>query len=217
MSPDVLKLTTAQRKQAMEDFSNADYGFYDEKVQEFFQYIKDQPDDDLAKFANEMFAKQNIHSMPELQNYLRNRFKKEEFRGEPGERALMRELNAMTMLSQLADPETIMRAARGTAEIMGLNSAAKMAGAALIGDFRMARAAAAEFSAIREVIPDVLQIFKKNKDAWWNKDFAQLGNRYKVTVENDQAAFDAFYKLEMETGSLGDKVLCFTLNIIRES
>ena len=29
----------------------------------------------------------------------------------------------MTMLSQLADPETIIRAAKGTAEIMGLNSA----------------------------------------------------------------------------------------------
>ena len=47
----------------------------------------------------------------------------------------------------------------------------------------MARAAAAEFGAIREVWGDVLQIFKKNADAWWNKDFAQLGNRYKVTLK----------------------------------
>ena len=32
-------------------------------------YIKNSPDEDMAKFAAEMFAKQNIHSMPELQNY----------------------------------------------------------------------------------------------------------------------------------------------------
>ena len=60
-----------------------------------------------------------------------------------------------------------------------------MIGAGLRGDFRRARAAAAEFGAIKEVYPDVLQIFKKNMDAWWNKDFAQLGNRYKVTLDND--------------------------------
>ena len=114
-------------------------------------YIKDSPDEDMAKFAAEMFAKQNIHSMPELQNYLRHRFKGENFRGAKGQRALMRELNAMTMLSQLADPETIIRAGKGTAEIMGLNSATKMIGAALRGDFRRARAAAAEFGAIKEV------------------------------------------------------------------
>ena len=34
----------------------------------------------------------------------------------------MRELNAMTMLAQLADPETLLRAVRGTSEIMGLNT-----------------------------------------------------------------------------------------------
>ena len=120
MNPEILKLLQAKRKAAMDEFSEADYQFYSEKVQEFMSYIKNSPDEDMAKFAAEMFSKQNIHSMPELQNYLRHRFKAEKFRGAKGQRALMREINAMTMLSQLADPETIIRAAKGTAEIMGI-------------------------------------------------------------------------------------------------
>ena len=216
MNPDIRRLPRAQRQQAIDEFDTVDYGFYNEKVQEFFQYIKDQPDEDMAKFAAEMFAKQNIHSMPELNNYLRNRFKSETFRGEKGKQALQRELNAMTMLSQLADPETIMRAARGTSEIMGMTSAAKMTGAAMRGDWRMARAAASEFMAFKEVIPDMLQIFKKNADAWWNKDFAQVGNRYKVTLDNDDFAFERFYELQMKEGSLGDKVHARTLKTIRD-
>ena len=214
-SADVRRLPRGQRKQAIDDFSTADYAFYDEKVQEFMSYIKNSPDEDMAKFAAEMFAKQNIHSMPELSNFLRHRFKGEKFRGAKGQRALMRELNAMTMLSQLADPATIIRAAKGTAEILGLNSAAKMTGAALRGDFRRARAAAAEFGAIKEVYPDVLQIFKKNMDAWWNKDFANVGNRYKVSIDNDTPAFERFYEMEMKTGTLGDKVYASTLKNIR--
>ena len=80
--------------QAIDDFSTADYAFYDQKVQEFMQHIKDSPDEDMAKFAAEMFSKQNIHRRAELQNYLRHRFKGEKFRGAKGQRALMRELNA---------------------------------------------------------------------------------------------------------------------------
>ena len=215
MRPDVLKLPAGKRRAAVDEFSEADYQFYSDKVQEFMSYIKNSPDEDMSKFAAEMFAKQNIHSMPELQNYLRHRFKAENFRGAKGQRALMREINAMTMLSQLADPETIIRAAKGTAEIMGLQSASRMIGAGLRGDFRRARAAAAEFGAIKEVFPDVLQIFKKNMDAWWNKDFAQVGNRYKVTLDNDDFAFERFYEMEMKNGSLGDKVYASTLKNIR--
>ena len=144
MEPDILKLPQGQRKAVMDEFSEADYQFYSEKVQEFMAYIKNSPDEDMAKFAAEMFGKQNIHSMPELQNYLRHRFKGENFRGAKGQRALMRELNAMTMLAQLADPETIIRAGKSTAEILGLQSASRMIGAGLRGDFRRARAAAAE-------------------------------------------------------------------------
>ena len=215
MRPDVLKLPAGKRRAAVDEFSEADYQFYSDKVQEFMSYIKNSPDEDMAKFATEMFSKQNIHSMPELQNYLRSRFKADNFRGAKGQRALMREINAMTMLSQLADPETIIRAVKGTAEIMGLQSASRMVGAGLRGDFRRARAAAAEFGAIKEVWPDVLQIFKKNADAWWNKDFAQVGNRYKVTLDNDDFAFERFYEMEMKNGSLGDKVYASTLKGIR--
>ena len=215
MNPEILKLPAAQRRAAMDEFSEADYQFYSDKVQEFMSYIKNSPDEDMAKFAAEMFGKQNIHSMPELQNYLRHRFKGEKFRGAKGQRALVREINAMTTLSQLADPATIIRAGKGTAEILGLQSTTRMIGAGLRGDFRMARAAAAEFGALKEVWPDVIQIFKKNADAWWNKDFANMGNRYKVTLDNDQPIFDRYYEDAMKNGTLGDKVYASTLNSIR--
>ena len=215
MNPEILKLPAAKRKAAMDEFTEADYQFYSEKVQEFMSYIKNSPDEEMAKFAAEMFAKQNIHSMPELANYLRHRFKADSFRGVKGQRALMREINTMTKLAQLADPETIIRAARGTAEIMGLNSAAKMTGAALRGDFRRARAAASEFAAYREVYPDILQIFKKNMDAWWNKDFAKLGNRYDVTPVDDTYEFERYRELVDKEGTFGEKVYAATLGNLR--
>ena len=214
-SPEFLALPAAQRKQAMDDFTVDDYAFADEKMQEFFQWIKDSPDDSTAKFAAEMFSKQNVQSMPQLRNFLRSRFRAEKYKGANGERALMRELNALTMLAQLADPGTLIRAVRGTSEIMGLNTVTKMAGYSMIGDFRRARAAAAEFGALREVWGDVLQIFNKNKDLWWNKKLASIGNRYNIGFEADDAAFEAFYKVEMEEGTFGDKFYASTLQNIR--
>ena len=214
-SPEFLALPAAQRKQAMEDFSIDDYGFANEKIKEFFQWIKDSPDDTTAKFAAEMFSKQNVQSMPQLRNFLRNRFRAEKYQGVKGERALLREVNAMTMLAQLADPETLIRAARGTAELMGFSTIEKMAGFAFTGDFRRARAAAAEFGAVREVWGDMLQIFNKNKDSWWNKKLGTIGNRYNITLDDDQAAFDAFYDLEMREGSFGDKYYAAQLNVMR--
>ena len=61
----------------------------------------------MAKFAAEMFAKQNIHSMPELQNYLRLGLSCDGFRGAQSGGRVDGLMNAMTMLSQLADPEVL--------------------------------------------------------------------------------------------------------------
>ena len=44
--------------------------------------------------------------------------------------------------------------------------------------------------------------FNKNKDLWWNKQLASIGNRYNIGFEADDAAFEAFYKIEMEEGTL---------------
>ena len=218
-SDEILKLPPAARKQALDDFSLEDYGYWSDEVESFFRYIKESPDDEMAQFAAELFSKQGVTTMKDLGHYLRHKFKRgknAEFRGAKGQKKLMREINVMTMLSQLALPDTLIRAAKGTAEIMGINSAGKLIGAAMTGDVVRGRRALAEFMAFKEVIPDTLQIWKKTRDAWMNKDFSQVGNRYMNKADSaEDLEFDRFYEYEMANGNLGDKVYAQTLQWVR--
>ena len=209
-SDEILALPPAKQKQAMDDFSVEDYGYVSKKTEDFFRFIKEQPDDELAQFANEMFSKQNIQSMDQLQNYLRHKFRGDKFKGAKGKRALIKEMNLMTMLAQLALPKTLLKAAKGSLEILGINSVGKIMGATARMDMKSARAAAAELRAVQEVWGEGLQLWKKNIDAWWNKDFANMGNRFTNRVDpREDIEFQAYREMTLRPGSkasLGEKV-----------
>ena len=218
LDPEFLKKSPKERAQEMDDFSVEDYGYISKETEDFFRYIKEQPNDEMAKYAAELFAKHNIMSMKEMGDYLKTRYKRgDNWRGDEGSKQLQKELNIMQMQSQLALPDTLIRAAKGTAEILGINSAGRFVGALLTADPIRARRAIAEWAAWKEVIPDIQQIFKKNVDAWWNKDFSKIGNRYiKQTDPGDNERFERFYEYEMANGNLGDKVYVNTLKMLRD-
>ena len=190
-----------------------------DSIEGFFRYVKEQPDDELAKQAAQLFAKSDINTFPDIGAYLQSKFKRGDF-GKYGEGTaqLGRDFNVLTMLSQLSAPKTLMKAFKGTVEIGFDNMVGQGLSSIVTGDFKATREVAAKMGVIRDIIPDFFRVFNKNWDAWWNKDMASLGNRYNPKTNPEQdALFDLFYDYEMTNGNFGDKVYATTMKFMRDA
>ena len=167
-----------------------------------------------------MFSNHNITSMKDFGTFVRGQFKRgknTKYKGMKGRRRWWERwtswwccLNSLTLTLSYA-------LYRGTAEILGIQTTAR-----LLGHFddtgleTRLGFAAAEYGAIREVFPDFLQIWKRNVDAW-NKDFTKMGNRYISKGDpQEDIKFDAFFEHEMRYGNFGDKVYANSLRLMRD-
>ena len=221
-SDDFRQLAISQKKQDVaKGLSLKEAEFAEEareSVEGFMRFVKDQPNDDAAKAAAELFAKSDINDYGDIGAYLNSKFRRGDFgKYGQGTPALARDFNVLTMLSQLSSPKTLFKAFKGTVEIGLDRMVGQVMGGVLTGNMKTAREGVAAMSFVKHMKSDFMRVFNKNLEAWWNKDIAKLGNRYSAKSTANDELFNLWHKYQMDNAGLMGQFHAQTMKAMRDA
>ena len=182
--------------------------------------LRKEGNDDLAAAVLDVFKVSNdVHNWKDFDAWMRQKISGGEFQGKVKTGALIRELQGVMVNSILSGPKTPIRAILGTTTNAYLNSINEAAGAILRSPFTndvvTRKASIAKMKGMFELVPEAFDVFKKNWDAKFNADFADIRTRYSEPPTQGDNIWDAHGRWAEHRGHDGDKAAYYLTNIAR--
>ena len=183
--------------------------------------LRKEGNDDLAAAVLDVFKVSNdVHNWKDFDAWMRQKIKGGEFQGKVKTGALIRELQGVMVNSILSGPKTPIRAILGTTTNAYLNAINEAAGAVLRAPFTndviTRKASIAKLKGMFELVPEAFDVFKKNWDAKFNADFANIRTRYSEPPSKGDNLWDAHGRWVEARGGDGDKAAYYITDIARK-
>ena len=183
--------------------------------------LRKEGNDDLAAALLDVFKVSNdVHNWKDFDAWMRQKIKGGEFQGKVKTGALIRELQGVMVNSILSGPKTPIRAILGTTTNAYLNAINEAAGAVLRAPFTndvvTRKASIAKLKGMFELVPEAFDVFKKNWDAKFNADFADIRTRYSEPPTKGDNLWDAQGRWVEARGSDGDKAAYYITDVARK-
>ena len=175
----------------------------------------EQGGDDLFRVIFEGISMADgVHTLDDLDVFMRKKMRGGYFGDEKKTGALLREAGTMFTHSVLSGPKTSVRATLGTGTATFTRPMAMTIGAAMRGDMVTARAGLASLNAMREAVPEAFTLFKKRLNGYWSGELSTLKTRYveRNAIEDQWKLYGTWAE---QRGTLKDKALFRMANMIR--
>ena len=175
----------------------------------------EQGGDDLFKVIFEGISMADgVHTLDDLDVFLRKKMRGGYFGDEKKTGALLREAGTMFTHSVLSGPKTSVRATLGTGAATFTRPMAMAIGGAMKGDMVTARAGLAGLNAMREAVPEAFTLFRKKLNGYWSGELSTLKTRYveRSQVEDQWTLYGTWAE---QRGNKKDKALYRIANMIR--
>ena len=189
-------------------------------VRLMMQVLEDSDSDELAEGILDVFKVSNdIHNFKDFDAWMRQKIKGGEFNGQVKTGALIHELQGVMVNSILSGPKTPLRALLGTTTNSYLNAINEAAGATLrrsfTGDVASQKASIAKLKGMFELIPEAMEVFRKNMKASFNANIADIRTRYSEPLTRGDNNWHLFQQWTEKNGNRGDKAAFYLANIAR--
>ena len=214
--------TLKQFKKAVADAKKAAREANEKKVQDSIDAFRmameltpEQGGDDLFKVIFEGISMADgVHTLDDLDVFLRKKMRGGYFGDEKKTGALLREIGTMFTHSVLSGPKTSVRATLGTGTATFTRPMAMTIGGAMKGDMVTARAGLASLNAMRGAVPEAFTLFKKRLNGYWSGELSSLKTRYveRSAIEDQWKLYGTWAE---QRGTLKDKALFRMANMIR--
>ena len=184
------------------------------------QMMENADDYQLAEAILDVFKVSNdIHNWKDFDAWMRQKIKGGEFNGKVKTGALIHELQGVMVNSILSGPKTPLRAILGTTTNAYLNALNEAAGAMLRSpftkDMASRKASIAKFKGMVELVPEALQVFRKNFKAKWNANLSDIRTRYSEAPTGHDQNWNLYAQWTERNGTAGDKAAFYIANIAR--
>nr|BAR27301.1 T7-like internal core protein [uncultured Mediterranean phage uvMED] len=214
--------TLKQFKKAVADAKKAAREANEKQVQDSIDAFRmameltpEQGGDDLFRVIFEGISMADgVHTLDDLDVFMRKKMRGGYFGDEKKTGALLREAGTMFTHSVLSGPKTSVRATLGTGTATFTRPMAMALGGAMKGDMVTARAGLAAMNAMREAVPEAFTLFKKKLNGYWSGELSTLKTRYveRSSVEDQWKLYGTWAE---QRGNVKDKALFRMANMIR--
>ena len=189
-------------------------------VKLMMQVLENSDSDELAEGILDVFKVSNdIHNWKDFDAWMRQKITGGEFNGKVKTGALIHELQGVMVNSILSGPKTPLRALLGTTTNSYLNAINEAAGATLrrpfTGDVASQKASIAKLKGMFELIPEAMEVFRKNMKASFNANIADIRTRYSEPLSRGDNNWHLFEQWTEKNGSIGDKAAFYLANMAR--
>ena len=157
----------------------------------------------------------DIHNVDDLMAFLRKKMRGGELNGSKRSGLLIKELQMVLVNSVLSGPKTSVRAVMGTSSASFMRPMSQALGAALTGNGQAYREALADANGMIQAIPESFELFKRNLNAYWSGDIANVRTRFAERVLNPDDNWEALKYLTEREGTKGDKAAFYIANIAK--
>ena len=146
----------------------------------------------------------DVHNVEDLMAFLRAKMRGGELNGSKRTGLLIKELEMVMVNSVLSGPKTPVRAIMGTSSATFMRPMSQALGAAMTGNGQVFREALADANGMIQAIPDSFNLFKRNLNAYWTGDLADVKTRFAERTATDEN-WEAMGYLIEKNGTFGDK------------
>jgi hypothetical protein len=156
-----------------------------------------------------------VHTLDDLDVFMRKKMRGGTFAGDKKKTgAFLREMGTMFTHSVLSGPKTSVRAIMGTSTAAFTRPMAMAMGGVMKGDATITRAALASLNAMREMVPESFQYFKKRLNSYWAGDLSTMKTRFVERNKLDDQ-WQMYGHWAETRGNTIDKILYRTANMVR--
>jgi len=189
-------------------------------VKLMMQVLENSDSDELAEGILDVFKVSNdIHNWKDFDAWMRQKITGGEFNGKVKTGVLIHELQGVMVNSILSGPKTPLRALLGTTTNSYLNAINEAAGATLrrpfTGDVASQKASIAKLKGMFELVPEAMEVFRKNMKASFNANIADIRTRYSEPLTRGDNNWHLFQQWTERNGSTGDKAAFYLANMAR--
>jgi len=156
----------------------------------------------------------DVQNVDDLMAFLRAKLRGGELNGSKRTGLLIKELQMVMVNSVLSGPKTPVRAIMGTSSATFMRPMSQALGAAMTGNGQVFREALADVNGMVQAIPESFELFKRNLNAYWTGDLANVKTRFAERTASDEN-WDALKYLIEREGSQADKASLFMANMAR--
>ena len=156
----------------------------------------------------------DIHNVDDLMAFLRKKMRGGELNGSKRSGLLIKELQMVLVNSVLSGPKTSVRAVMGTSSASFMRPMSQALGAAITGNGQAFREALADANGMIQAIPESFELFKRNLNAYWTGDIANVRTRFAERSVSDEN-WEALKYLTEKEGTNGDKAAFYLANVAR--
>ena len=190
-------------------------------VRLMMQVLENSDSDELAEGILDVFkASDSIHNWKDFDAWMRQKISGGEFNGKVKTGVLISELQGVMVNSILSGPKTPLRAILGTTTNSYLNALNEAAGATLrapfTNDIASRKASMAKLKGMIELIPESLQVFRKQFKSKWNANLSDIRTRYSEAPTGHDQNWDLYGKWTERNGTAGDKAAFYIANVARK-
>lgn len=174
----------------------------------------DGDDELLTGIRHYISMADDIHNVEDLMAFLRKKLRGGELNGSKKTGLLIKELEMVMVNSVLSGPKTSVRAVMGTSSATFMRPMAQALGGALTGNGQVYREALADLNGMIQSIPESFELFKRNLNAYWTGDLADVRTRFAERTASDENWETLKYLTEKE-GTKADKAVFYMANLAR--
>ncbi len=183
--------------------------------------LKQNGDEELAGAVLDVFkvAGADISSWKDFDAFMKQAIVGGKFKGKVKTGDLVHGLQKVMIQSILSGPKTPGRAALGTTVNSYLNSINEAFGATIrapfTGDVAAKKVAVAKLKAQLELVPEAMQVFRKEFNSKWNADIADIQTRYTEAGSKTDDLWEAKRVHVEQRGTAGEKAAFYINNITK--
>ena len=157
----------------------------------------------------------DVHNVDDLMAFLRKKVRGGELNGSKRTGLLIKELQMVLVNSVLSGPKTSVRAVMGTSSASFMRPMSQALGAAMTGNGQAYREALADANGMIQAIPESFELFKRNLNAYWSGDIANVRTRFAERNLNPDDNWEALKYLTEKEGTKGDKAAFYLANVAK--
>ena len=192
-----------------------------DNVNTMVRMLQQNGDDELAGAVLDVFkvAGADITSWKDFDAFMKQAIVGGKFKGKVKTGDLVHGLQKVMIQSILSGPKTPGRAALGTTVNSYLNSINEAFGATIrapfTGDVAAKKIAVAKLKAQLELVPEAMQVFRKEFNSKWNADIADIQTRYTEAGSKTDDLWEAKRIHVEQRGTAGEKAAFYINNITK--
>ncbi len=182
--------------------------------------LQEQGDDELAEAVLDVFKVSNdVHNWKDFDAWMHQKLVGGEFQGKVKTGDLIQNLQGVMVQSILSGPKTPLRALLGTTTNAYLNAINEAAGAVLrapfTNDIASRKASVAKLKGMFELVPESMDVFRKQWNAKFNANIADIRTRYSEAPTPSDELWDATRIWTETRGTDGEKAAFYINNTAR--